>query len=40
MPPLATGPQSGDGAVGLCAVIAARHMGAARIIAMSRHEPR
>ena len=40
MPPLATGPQSDDGAVGLCAVIAARQMGAARIIAMSRHEPR
>ncbi|MGW6055418.1 zinc-dependent alcohol dehydrogenase family protein [Streptomyces sp. NPDC055189] len=30
----------GDGAVGLCAVIAAREMGAQRIIAMSRHEPR
>ncbi|MFF9324545.1 zinc-dependent alcohol dehydrogenase family protein [Streptomyces sp. NPDC014776] len=30
----------GDGAVGLCAVIAARELGAARIIAMSRHEPR
>lgn len=30
----------GDGAVGLCAVIAARHMGAERIIAMSRHAPR
>ncbi|MEU9831829.1 zinc-dependent alcohol dehydrogenase family protein [Streptosporangium sp. NPDC048047] len=30
----------GDGAVGLCAVIAARQMGAERIIAMSRHEPR
>ncbi|MEV0666266.1 zinc-dependent alcohol dehydrogenase family protein [Actinomadura luteofluorescens] len=30
----------GDGAVGLCAVIAAREMGAERIIAMSRHEPR
>ncbi|MFB4299831.1 zinc-dependent alcohol dehydrogenase family protein [Actinomadura sp. NTSP31] len=30
----------GDGAVGLCAVIAAREMGAGRIIAMSRHEPR
>ncbi|MFJ9119363.1 zinc-dependent alcohol dehydrogenase family protein [Streptomyces sp. NPDC102394] len=30
----------GDGAVGLCAVIAARERGAERIIAMSRHEPR
>ena len=30
----------GDGAVGLCAVIAAREMGAARIIAMSRHASR
>src|SRR5256714_2875892 len=30
----------GDGAVGLCAVIAAKQMGAARIIAMSRHEAR
>ena len=30
----------GDGAVGLCAVLAARHMGAERIIAMSRHEDR
>ena len=30
----------GDGAVGLCAVIAAREMGAERIVAMSRHEPR
>ncbi|MFI6519751.1 zinc-dependent alcohol dehydrogenase family protein [Spirillospora sp. NPDC050679] len=30
----------GDGAVGLCAVIAAGQMGAERIIAMSRHEPR
>jgi threonine dehydrogenase-like Zn-dependent dehydrogenase len=30
----------GDGAVGLCAVIAARQMGAERIIAMSRHEDR
>ncbi|MGW5655105.1 zinc-dependent alcohol dehydrogenase family protein [Streptomyces humi] len=30
----------GDGAVGLCAVIAAREMGAQRIIAMSRHESR
>jgi hypothetical protein len=30
----------GDGAVGLCAVLAARRLGAARIIAMSRHAPR
>ncbi len=30
----------GDGAVGLCGVIAAKQMGAERIIAMSRHEPR
>lgn len=30
----------GDGPVGLCAVIAAKEMGAERIIAMSRHEPR
>ena len=30
----------GDGAVGLCAVLAARQMGAERIIAMSRHEDR
>ncbi|MEU0128351.1 MULTISPECIES: zinc-dependent alcohol dehydrogenase family protein [unclassified Streptomyces] len=30
----------GDGAVGLCAVIAAREMGAERIIAMSRHASR
>jgi threonine dehydrogenase-like Zn-dependent dehydrogenase len=30
----------GDGAVGLLAVLAARQLGAARIIAMSRHEPR
>ncbi|GHE92839.1 zinc-dependent alcohol dehydrogenase family protein [Streptomyces fumanus] len=30
----------GDGAVGLCAVIAAKELGASRIIAMSRHEPR
>ncbi|WP_326818888.1 zinc-dependent alcohol dehydrogenase family protein [Streptomyces sp. NBC_01762] len=30
----------GDGAVGLCAVIAAKELGAGRIIAMSRHEPR
>ncbi|MDP3967256.1 MAG: zinc-dependent alcohol dehydrogenase family protein [Nocardioides sp.] len=30
----------GDGAVGLCGVLAAREMGAERIIALSRHEPR
>jgi threonine dehydrogenase-like Zn-dependent dehydrogenase len=30
----------GDGAVGLCGVIAASVMGAERIVAMSRHEPR
>jgi threonine dehydrogenase-like Zn-dependent dehydrogenase len=30
----------GDGAVGLHAVLAARHLGAERIVAMSRHEPR
>ena len=30
----------GDGAVGLCAVIAAKQMGAERIIVMSRHEAR
>jgi threonine dehydrogenase-like Zn-dependent dehydrogenase len=30
----------GDGAVGLCAVIAAKQMGAERIISMSRHETR
>lgn len=30
----------GDGAVGLCGVIAAAHMGAEKVVAMSRHEPR
>jgi threonine dehydrogenase-like Zn-dependent dehydrogenase len=30
----------GDGAVGLLAILAARELGAERIIAMSRHEPR
>jgi threonine dehydrogenase-like Zn-dependent dehydrogenase len=30
----------GDGAVGLCGVLAARQQGAERIVAMSRHEPR
>ena len=30
----------GDGAVGLCGVLAAARMGAERVVAMSRHEPR
>ncbi len=30
----------GDGAVGLCGVLAARELGAEKIVAMSRHEPR
>ena len=30
----------GDGAVGLCAVLAARRLGAGRVVAMSRHESR
>ena len=30
----------GDGAVGLCGVIAAVQLGAERVVAMSRHEPR
>jgi threonine dehydrogenase-like Zn-dependent dehydrogenase len=30
----------GDGAVGLCGVLSAVQMGAERVIAMSRHEPR
>jgi threonine dehydrogenase-like Zn-dependent dehydrogenase len=30
----------GDGAVGLLGVLAAKHLGAKRIIVMSRHEPR
>jgi threonine dehydrogenase-like Zn-dependent dehydrogenase len=30
----------GDGAVGLCGVLAAHVMGAEQVIAMSRHEPR
>lgn len=30
----------GDGAVGLCGVLAAKQLGAERVIAMSRHEPR
>jgi threonine dehydrogenase-like Zn-dependent dehydrogenase len=31
---------AGDGAVGLCGVIVAREVGAARVIAMSRHTSR
>ncbi|QFU91785.1 zinc-dependent alcohol dehydrogenase family protein [Amycolatopsis sp. YIM 10] len=38
--PGATAVVVGDGAVGLCGVIAAREMGAERIIAMIRHESR
>ncbi|MFG3250346.1 zinc-dependent alcohol dehydrogenase family protein [Streptomyces sp. NPDC048187] len=38
--PGATAVVVGDGAVGLCAVIAAKELGAERIIAMSRHETR
>ncbi|MEU2771755.1 zinc-dependent alcohol dehydrogenase family protein [Streptomyces sp. NPDC007162] len=38
--PGATAVVVGDGAVGLCGVIAAKEMGAERIIAMSRHESR
>lgn len=38
--PGATAVVVGDGAVGLCGVVAARELGAERIIAMSRHEPR
>jgi threonine dehydrogenase-like Zn-dependent dehydrogenase len=30
----------GDGAVGLCGVIAAKELGAERVVVMSRHEPR
>lgn len=30
----------GDGAVGLCGVLAAVRLGASRVVAMSRHEPR
>src|SRR3954447_23237558 len=30
----------GDGAVGLCGVLAASQMGAERVVAMSRHQPR
>jgi threonine dehydrogenase-like Zn-dependent dehydrogenase len=35
-----TGAVVGDGAVGLLAVLAAKQLGAGRIIAMSRHRPR
>ncbi|KOX20114.1 IMP dehydrogenase [Saccharothrix sp. NRRL B-16348] len=38
--PGATAVVVGDGAVGLCGVIAAKELGAERIIAMSRHEGR
>lgn len=38
--PGATAAVIGDGAVGLLAVLSAKMMGAERIIAMSRHEPR
>ncbi|MGW6696924.1 zinc-dependent alcohol dehydrogenase family protein [Nocardia sp. NPDC055049] len=38
--PGATAAVVGDGAVGLCAVLAARELGAERIIAMSRHPAR
>ncbi|KAB2811399.1 zinc-dependent alcohol dehydrogenase family protein [Pimelobacter simplex] len=38
--PGATAVVVGDGAVGLCGVIAAKAMGAERIVAMSRHAPR
>jgi threonine dehydrogenase-like Zn-dependent dehydrogenase len=38
--PRATVVVVGDGAVGLLGVLSAKHMGAERIIAMSRHEPR
>lgn len=40
MPPPGTVVVVGDGAVGLCAVIAARAAGAERVILMSHHEPR
>ena len=30
----------GDGAVGLCGVIAAVRLGAEKVVVMSRHEPR
>jgi threonine dehydrogenase-like Zn-dependent dehydrogenase len=39
-PPGSTAVVVGDGAVGLCGVIAAKEMGAERIIAMSRHASR
>jgi threonine dehydrogenase-like Zn-dependent dehydrogenase len=38
--PWSTAVVVGDGAVGLLAVLSAKHMGAERIIAMSRHESR
>jgi threonine dehydrogenase-like Zn-dependent dehydrogenase len=38
--PGATAVVVGDGAVGLCGVIAAKELGAERVIAMSRHESR
>ncbi|MFI2642359.1 zinc-dependent alcohol dehydrogenase family protein [Streptomyces sp. NPDC018610] len=38
--PGATAVVVGDGAVGLCGVIAARELGAERVVAMSRHETR
>jgi threonine dehydrogenase-like Zn-dependent dehydrogenase len=38
--PGATAVVVGDGAVGLCGVLSAAELGAERIIAMSRHEPR
>jgi threonine dehydrogenase-like Zn-dependent dehydrogenase len=38
--PGATAVVVGDGAVGLCGVLAARELGAERVVAMSRHEPR
>ncbi len=38
--PGATAVVVGDGAVGLCGVLAASQLGAERVIAMSRHEPR
>jgi threonine dehydrogenase-like Zn-dependent dehydrogenase len=38
--PGATAVVVGDGAVGLCGVLAAAQLGAERVVAMSRHEPR
>src|SRR5215211_3954106 len=37
---VSSGHEVGDGAVGLLGVLAAKQLGAERIIAMSRHEPR